>query len=119
MLVGSAQATLRVRRDHSGTHRQGEVEIAGWLPPIGGDGGLGTGYHWSQNTGPLAGVRIAAEAARRLRLPEADALAAGCAEFQQAIDRVRKMSVEAADSAWSPRFPGRPARNVRVPCGAW
>jgi hypothetical protein len=105
-LVRSAQATLRIRRGHPGTHRQGEVEISGWLPPIGGDGGLGHGYHWSQNTGPLAGVRIAAEAARRLRLPEADALAAGCDEFQQAIDRVRNRAVEAAGLGMVPAFPG-------------
>ena len=77
------------RRAHAGVHKQGTLQVEGWLPPILGDGGLGVGYHWSQNAGPLKGVRIAAAAARRLNLPEADELRTGWLDFQRVFDKVR------------------------------
>lgn len=103
-LIRAAQATLRARREHSESRPQGDVEVSGWLPPLGGDGGLGVGYHWSQNTGPLAGVRIAAEAARRLGRPEAEELRAGYEDFRQAVDTVRRRAADAAGLI--PAFPG-------------
>ena len=80
--------------------------MTGWLPPIGGDGGLGVGYHWSQNAGPLNGVRIAAEAARLLQLPEADELHAGWRSYQQAFDRVRAEAAAADPDGLLASFPG-------------
>jgi hypothetical protein len=105
-LVRAAQATLRARRAHAGSHSQGAVEVEGWLPPVGGDGGLGVGYHWSQNAGPLNGVRIAADAARKLKLPEAEELRAGWLDFQRAFDKVRTQSAQADPDHMLPAFPG-------------
>jgi hypothetical protein len=105
-LVKAAQATARILDLHAGPHQQGSVPISGWLPPIGGDGGLGVGYHWSQNTGPLAGLRYAAEAARRLNRPEAAPLRAAAENFQTALDAVRQRAVEAAGLNLIPAFPG-------------
>jgi hypothetical protein len=105
-LIKAAQATLRARRAHTGIHKQGALDVEGWLPPIGGDGGLGLGYHWSQNAGPLNGVRIAAEAARRLKLPEAGQLRAGWLDFQSAFDRVRAEAGRMDPGAVLPAFPG-------------
>ena len=105
-LVRAAQATLSARRAHAGPHSQGAVEVTGWLRPIGGDGGLGVGYHWSQNAGPLQGVRIAAQAARRLSLPEADELEAGRLDFQRAFDQVRTRAAQADPERMLPAFPG-------------
>lgn len=105
-LVTAARATLRARQAHAGVHKQGVLEIEGWLPPIGGDGGLGVGYHWSQNAGPLNGVRIAAEAARKLQLPEADTLRAGWVDFQRAFDTVRAQAAAADPEALLTSYPG-------------
>ena len=105
-LIKAAQATLRAQGAHSGVHKQGAIEIAGWLPPIFGDGGLEVGYHWSQNAGPVAGVRIAAEAARRLRLPEADELRAGWLDYQRAFDKVRLQAARIDRDKMLPSFPG-------------
>ncbi|MBM4089247.1 MAG: hypothetical protein FJ276_07430 [Planctomycetes bacterium] len=106
VLIKAAQATLRARRTHSGTHVQGSLSVEGWLPPIGGDGGLSVGYHWSQNAGPLKGVRIAAEAARRLGLPEADELHTGWLEFRRAFDNVRVQAAQLDPDRMLPSFPG-------------
>jgi hypothetical protein len=106
VLVKSAQATLRVREAHRGVHKQGALEVEGWLPPIGGDGGLGVGYHWSQDAGPLAGVRIAAEAARKLNLPEARELRAGGLDFQRSFDKVRVRAAETDPDGMLSSFPG-------------
>ena len=105
-LTKAAQATLRLRQSHAGIHKQGAVELEGWLPPIGGDGGLGVGYHWSQNAGPLNGVRIAAEAARKLNLPEAGELQAGWLDFQRAFAKVRTQSAQADPDRMLSSFPG-------------
>lgn len=105
-LVKAAQATLRARQAHGGVHRQGAVDVEGWLPPLGGDGGLGVGYHWSQNAGPLYGVRVAAEAARKLNLPEAADLRAGWLAFKGAYDRVRTQAAQADASGMLAAFPG-------------
>jgi len=106
VLVKSAQATLRARQAHVGVQKQGALEVRGWLPPIGGDGGLGLGYHWSQNAGPLNGVRIAAEAARKTKLPEADALRAGWRDFQRSFEKVRTQAAEADLERMLVSFPG-------------
>lgn len=105
-LIKAAQATLRARRAHAGAHKQGAVEVEGWLPPIFGDGGLEPGYHWPQNAGPLSGVRIAAEAARKLNLPEAAELQAGYLDFQRAFDKVRTQVAQADPDRVLPSFPG-------------
>jgi hypothetical protein len=105
-LVKAAQATLRARQTHTGAHQQGALAVEGWLPPLGGDGGLGVGYHWSQNAGPLHGVRIAAEAARRLKLPEAEELHAGRLDFQRAFDQVRALAARVDADGMLPSFPG-------------
>jgi hypothetical protein len=129
-LIKAAQATLRIRQSHAGVHRQGAVEVAdyadpsrraytptgvnqqvavaveGWLPPIGGDGGLGRGYHWSQNAGALHGVRLAAEAVRRLERPEAAELRAGYLDFQRAFDQVRLQVTQSDPDRMLPSFPG-------------
>lgn len=105
-LVQAAQATLRLRRSHAGVHRQGVVEVEGWLPPIFGDGGLDRGYHWSQNAGPLNGVRVAAEAARMLDRPEAGELRDGYVDFQRAFDRVRTRAAQADPDRMLPAVPG-------------
>ncbi|MCX6927322.1 MAG: hypothetical protein NT154_29570, partial [Verrucomicrobia bacterium] len=105
-LIKAAQATLRARRAHAGVHQQGAVAVEGWLPPIGGDGGLGVGYHWSQNAGPLNGLRIASEAADKLRLPEAGELRAGWLTFQQAFDKARAQATLADPEGMLPSFPG-------------
>lgn len=105
-LIRAAHATVHALRGHAGPHQQGGVEISGWLPPIGGDGGLGVGYHWSQDTGPLAGLRCAAEAARKLNRPEAGELRAALQEFQQAMEAVRQRAVAAAGLGMVPAFPG-------------
>jgi hypothetical protein len=105
-LIKAAQATIRARQAHRGVHKQGALEVEGWLPPIGGDGGLGVGYHWSQNAGPLNGVRIAAEAARKLNLAEADELRAGWLDFQRAFDKVRTQAGKADSDGMLPAFPG-------------
>ena len=115
VLLKSAQATLRARRAHTGVHKQGSVEVAGWLPPLGGDGGLGVGYHWSQNAGPLNGVRIAAEAARILSLPEADDLQAGWRDFQRAFDKVRAQAAQVDEGKMLPSFPGATGPDRRRP----
>lgn len=107
-LIKAAQATLRARRSHVGVHRQGALDVVGWLPPIGGDGGLGVGYHWSQNAGPLHGVRIAAEAARKLKLPEAEPLRAGWLDFQDAFNKVRAKATQVDPDGLLPAFPGAP-----------
>lgn len=105
-VIQSAQATLRARQEHAGNHRQGTLDIAGWLPPLGGDGGLGVGYHWSQNAGPLAGVRTAAEVARKLNRPEAEELQAGWRDFQHDFDRVRIQTAQRDPDGILPSFPG-------------
>jgi len=110
-LIKSAQATLRARRTHAGVHKQGSLEVEGWLPPLAGDGGLGFGYHWSQNAGALNGVRIAAEAARRLNLPEADELHDGWLDFQHAFDKVRMQATQADSRKMLPSFPGATGSN--------
>jgi len=114
-LLQSAQATLRARRAHAGVHKQGALEVEGWLPPLGGDGGLGVGYHWSQNAGPLNGVRIAAEAARKLNLPEADELRAGWLDFQRAFDKVRTQATQVDACKMLPSFPGATGSNRTRP----
>jgi hypothetical protein len=105
-LVKSAQATLRLRQSHADVAKQGDVEVEGWLPPIFGDGGLGRGYHWSQNAGPLSGVRIAADVARMLKLPEAAELQAGYLDFQCAFDTVRTRAALADPERMLSAFPG-------------
>ena len=105
-LIKAARATLRARQTHPGVHQQGAVDVQGWLPPLGGDGGLGVGYHWSQNAGPLNGVRIAAEAARQLNLPEAEELRAGWLDFQDAFDKVRTQAAQVDADGMLPAFPG-------------
>ncbi len=105
-LIKAAQATLRARQGHSGSHQQGTAAVEGWLPPLGGDGGLGVGYHWSQNAGPLNGVRIAAEAARRLGLPETDALHAGWLDYQRAFHAVCSQAASADPDHMLASFPG-------------
>ncbi len=106
ILIKAAQATLAARRSHAGIHKQGAIEIEGWLPPGFGDGGLEAGYHWSQNAGPLNGVRVAAEAAQILNLPEAEALRAGWLDYQQAFDKVRERSAAADPENLLSSFPG-------------
>jgi len=114
-LVRAARATLSARRAHAGPQKQGAIEVDGWLPPVGGDGGLGVGYHWSQNAGPLNGLRIAAEAARKLNLPEAGELKAGWLDFQRAFDRVRTTAAQADPDKMLPAFPGATGANRTRP----
>jgi len=113
VLIKAARATLRARRSHPGVQQQGKVAVAGWLPPIGGDGGLGVGYHWSQNAGPLNGVRVAAAAAHQLGLPEAAELQAGWLDFLHAFEQVRAEAGQADPDGMLPSFPGAtgPQRN--------
>ena len=119
-LIKAAQATLRARQAHAGVHKQGAVDVEGWLPPIGGDGGLGVGYHWSQNAGPLNGVRIAAEAARKLNLPEADELHAGLARFPATPStRCGRKPPKSTPTGCCLPFPGRRAPTARGRSGAW
>ncbi len=115
VLVKAAQATLSARRTHAGPHKQGTVEVEGWLPPVGGDGGLDLGYHWSQNAGSLNSVRIAAEAARKLNLPEAGALHTGGLDFQRAFDKVRAQAAQADPDRMLPSFPGATGANRTRP----
>ena len=114
-LVKAAKATLTARREHPAPVKQGAIEVAGLLPPCGGDGGLGHGYHWSQNAGPLAGVRAAALAARKLDLPEAARLEAGLADFQKAYDQVRLKAAEASALGMIPAFPGAAGDEAKRP----
>ena len=118
-LIKAAQATLRARQAHTGVHRQGTLDVEGWLPPIGGDGGLGVGYHWSQNAGPLNGVRIAAEAARRLQTSRSRRTARRLARFSTRVRQGRGASSRQPipTSCWR-RFPARPAPTVCVRSGA-
>ena len=51
-------------------------------------------------------MRIAAEAARRLRLPEADELRAGWLDYQRAFDKVRMQAVKIDHGKMLPSFPG-------------
>jgi hypothetical protein len=125
-LINAAQATLRARQSHAGVHKQGAVAVEGWLPPIGGDGGLGVGDHWSQNAGPLNGVRIAAAAARKLNLPAAGELQTGWLDFQRAFDKVRTQVALVDPDGMLPAFPGatdaqrtRPLWGVVMSVGAF
>jgi len=105
-LIKAAQATLRAREAHRGEHQQGSVRVNGLLPPIIGDGGLMIGYHWTQNSGALAGVRIAAEAARILHMPEADKLDAASHEYRKAFDNVRQQAAAADPDRMLSAYPG-------------
>lgn len=105
-LVKAASSTLRARAGHAGPRQQGNVTIEGLLPPCAGDGGLGGGYHWSQNAGPLYGTRVAAEAARLLGLAEAGELEAGNRAFRESLAAVRLRAVAAAGSGALPAFAG-------------
>jgi hypothetical protein len=105
-LLKAASATLQARARHQGAHVQGAVAIEGLLPPCGGDGGLGGGYHWSQNAGPLYGLRAAAMAARRLGLAEAQQLETGHQAFREALDAVRLRATKAAGNDALPAYAG-------------
>ena len=105
-LVKAASSTLRARAGHAGPRQQGNVTIEGLLPPCAGDGGLGGGYHWSQNAGPLYGTRVAAEAARLLGIAEAGELEAGNRAFRESLAAVRLRAVAAAGSGALPAFAG-------------
>ena len=124
VLVKAAKATLNARAKHreaeqKKSFKQGLVTAEGMLPPCGGDGGLGFGYHWSQNAGPIAGVRIAAAAAKKLNLPEAAELEAGYKEYQAAFDKlVRDSAAANADGGLPnmiPAFPGASGPQARRP----
>ena len=51
-------------------------------------------------------MRIAAEAARKLNLPEADELRAGWLDFQRAFDKVRAQAAQADPDGMLASFPG-------------
>lgn len=106
VLTKAASATLQAREGHAGPRKQGNVTIDGLLPPCSGDGGLKNGYHWSQNAGALYGTRVAAEAARRLGLAEAEKMEAGRRAFRDSLDAVRLRAVEAAGNEILPAFAG-------------
>jgi hypothetical protein len=106
VLVDAARATAQARTRNPGPVRQGAVELAGLLPPCAGDGGLGHGYHFAQNAGPLAGIRVAAEAVARLKLPDAQWLSREAADFQRAFDEARLRAVQANGGKMIPAYPG-------------
>lgn len=107
VVIRAAKATRKARHTPEASGQQGFVSIHGFVPPGTGDGGLPQGYNFPQNFGPLAGIWVALQVARKLDLPDVTWLEEEFDDYQKAAKRVVEQSaVKVEDHQIISAFPG-------------